>query len=155
MTQLPLETWIALLNTYLTDAEQAIRNNDAEARKTVRAKLHAYIRSTPLKYEFLDDIVRDALHDLNEFDLNLAASNIKKAAGELEKQRAIITLAAKEANAGAKKIQLEHLVEKLDQAKEIIEKMEGATEILNDEDKNFMEKVKALKDKINGFKEMI
>ncbi|MCB0374470.1 MAG: hypothetical protein KDD04_00970, partial [Sinomicrobium sp.] len=151
----PLETWIELLNKYLTDAEQAIINNDAEARKTVREKFHAFIRSTPQKYEFLDDIVRDALQDLNAFDLNLAAGNIKKAAAELRRQRAIIALATKEANEGAKNIQLEHLVEKLDHARDIIEKIEGTAGIMNDDEKDFMEKVKALKNKIDDFKEMM
>ncbi len=155
MPQIPLEIWIQLLNKYLIAAEQAIENDDVEARKELRGKLHAFIRRTPQKYEFLDDIVRDVLQDINEFDLNLATRNIKKATRELEKQRAIIALATKEANEGAKKIQLEHLVEKLDQTKDIIEKMEGTVDILSDEDTSFMEKVKDLKTKIDDFKNLM
>ena len=155
MSQIPLETWIELLDKYLTDAAQAIRNNDTEGRKAVRAKFHAFIRSTPQKYEFLDDIVRDALQDLNEFELDFAVENIKKTARELEKQRAIIALATEEAHEGTKKIQLGHLIEKLGHAREAIEKLECATEILNSEDKDFIEKVKALKDKIDDFKDMV
>lgn len=155
MSQTPLETWIELLNNYLTGAEQAIENNNFEKRKEIRAKFHAFIRETPQKYEFLDDIVRDALHDLNEFDLNVAVKNIKKTKAALEKQRVIIAIATKEAHKGAKKIQIEHLAEKLDHAKNIIEKLQGTSDTLADEDAGFMEKIEALKSKINDFKELM
>lgn len=155
MDQIPLENWVELLNKYLLEAEQAIENNNAEKRKEIRAKFHAFIRKTPQKYEFLDDIVRDALQHLNEFDLNTAIRNIKKTTAALEQQRAIIAIATKEANKGAKEIQLEHLAEKLEDTKNIIEKIQGASQMLADKDIGFMEKIEDLKNKINDFKDTI
>jgi hypothetical protein len=150
---IPLEAWIQLLNKFLTDAEKSVQSGTASDRDTVRTKLFGFIKSTPPQYEFLDDIARDALKNLNNASLDMAANNIRNVANELEKQRLIIGLATKEAQASASEIKLEQLAKNIEQATAALENLKEINAILNDDDKAFDDKVKDVQAKLKELKD--
>jgi hypothetical protein len=148
MPQILLEAWITLLDQYLQQAETAVRSGNANSRQVIRKKFHGFIKSTPHRYEFLDDIARNALQDLNDANLALATENIERAVLDLQKQRAIILVAIEEAQQSSKDIKLEHLIERIDQTSEALENLKVINEILKDDDTTFTDKVKEIQQKL-------
>lgn len=149
---IPLEAWIKLLSKFLTDAENSVESGTATDRDAIRTKLIGFIKSTPPQYEFLDDIARDALKNLNNASLDMATNNIRHAANELEKQRLIISLATREAQASASEIKLEQLTKNIEQATAALENLKEINTILNDDDTAFDEKVKDVQKKLKDLK---
>ena len=153
MGRYTLEELINKLNGYLKKAEQTIVDNDVDTRNEIRNELHIYIRATPQKYKFLDYIARDAIRELNEFDLNMATNNIVKIARQLKKQRAIIVLATKKAEDAAEEIQLENLINAINDTTEKLEKFEETAKILDDKETNFSDKISALQKLLTKFQD--
>lgn len=151
---IPLEAWIKLLEKYLLQAEKSVESGSAEDRQTVRAKILAFIKSTPPQYEFLDDIARNAIHNLNNASLEIASNGVKNAANELEKQRLIISIATNEAQKDATEIKLAQLTEKIDQTTKALENLKDVNAILNDDDKIFSQKIKDIQSKLKDLKEL-
>ncbi len=147
MAQISLEAWMKLLDQYLQEAELAVLNGDASDRQKIRKKMHLFIRSTPHRYEFLDDIVRQAIIDLNDASLTLSTENIRKAAIELSKQRNIIAVVVMEASQNPSETKMEDLAEKINQTAEVLEKLKEVNEILK-EDSEFSEKIAEIIEKL-------
>jgi hypothetical protein len=145
---IPLEAWIALLDKFLAEAEISVTVGNAENRETVRTKLLGFIKSTPPQYEFLDEIARDGLKNLNDASLEIATTNIRMAANNLEKQRIIVSIATTEAQKGASAIKLEQLAANIETATKALENLKDMNAILNDDDTGFTEKIKEIQEKL-------
>lgn len=152
MGQYSLENWVNLLYEYITKADLTIENNDVNAREKIRNNLLHFISDTPQKYEFLDDIARKVIKELNDYDLNLAIGDISNITENLKKQRAIINLATDKAKEFSQEIQLEKLINIIDDTADKLDSIKETSEILSNKEKSFEDKISTLKNLIEDFK---
>lgn len=146
-----IQEWTDLLGGYIGAATKAIKDDDFDARVDARDQLILFIKKSPQKVEYLDDIARQALSDLSEFDLQKALADISKTAETLSRASKLIKKITEEANKSVGKIKLENVIEKINEAKNAMEVLRDLGADLTDEDKALLDKIKTLK---NAFDEL-
>jgi len=140
-----IQEWTDLLKGFIADATKAIKNEDLDARIDARDKLILFIKKSPQKVEYLDEIARQALNDMSEFEMEKALARISKTADTLNKANKLIKNITEEANKSASKIKLENIIEKINQVKDAMELIKELGDDLSDTDKDLLEKIKNLK----------
>ncbi len=140
-----IQEWTDLLKGFIADATKAIKNEDFEARIDARDELILFIKKSPQKVEYLDEIARQALNDMSEFEMEKALASISKTADTLTKANKLIKNITEEANKSASKIKLENIIEKIKQVKDAMELIKELGDDLSDTDKDLLEKIKILK----------
>lgn len=146
-----IKEWTDLLSKFIEETKKAIEEDDFDKRKSARDHLISFIKQSPQKVEYLDDIARQALNDLSEFEVEKALADIAKTAEDLKKAANMIDHITDEANKSASKIKIETILEKIQQVKNAMELLEELEEDLTDEDKELIEKIKALKETLDNF----
>lgn len=148
-----IKEWTDLLSVFIEESKKAIEEDDFDKRKNARDHLIGFIKQSPQKVEYLDDIARQALNDLSEFEVEKALEDIAKTAEDLKKAARMIDHITDEANKSASKIKIETILEKIQQAKNAMELLEDLKDDLTDADKELIEKIKALKETLENFEE--
>jgi len=146
-----IQEWTDLLSKFIEEAKQAIEEDNFEKRKRAKGLLMRFIKQSPQKVEYLDDIARQALNSLSEFEIEKALADIAKTAEDLKKATMMINQITEEANKSASRIKLDIILEKIQQARNSIEILEELKDDLTDSDKELIEKIKALKETFDKF----
>jgi hypothetical protein len=146
-----IKEWTDLLSKFIEEAKQAIVEDNFEKRKRAKDLLMRFIKQSPQKVEYLDDIARQALNSLSEFEIEKALADIAKTVDDLKKATAMINQITEEANKSASRIKLDIILEKIQQARNSIEILEELKDDLTDSDKELIEKIKALKETFDKF----
>lgn len=148
-----IEDWAGMLKELLSKAKKAIEANNSNERLTTQKLLLEYIKKSPSKCNFLDDIAGKAGNDLFISETNESLKQIATRNEELNKAINLIKGVTNDANKQAKHIQFENVVEILDKAKVAIEafnKLEGTL----DSDASLLEKLKVIGNLIKSFMDL-
>lgn len=146
-----IKEWTDLLSKFIEEAKKAVEEDNFNKRKNARDHLIGFIKQSPQKVEYLDDIARQALNNLSEFEVDKALADIAKTAEELKKTATMIDQITDEANKSASRIKLETILEKIQQAKNAMELLDEIEEDLTDGDRELIEKIKSLRETLERF----
>jgi hypothetical protein len=144
-----LADWTAALQSILDEAKTAIQSNDQGKKLELQDQLRAYIKRSPEKCEFLDNIAHKAIDDLFISVVGSALSAIDARNAELKKATAVVADVTHEAENDAKSIQFKTAIEVLTKAKAAVEKLKALEQQLAQPDQNLLDKIKALTDAIS------
>jgi hypothetical protein len=148
-----IKEWTDLLTKFIVQTKEAIEQDDFAKRQSARDNLINFIKASPQKVEYLDDIAREALNDLSEFEVEKALADITKTSEALKKAAKLVDSITEEANKSASRIKLETILEKIEQAKDAMELLNDLEDDLTDEDKDLLEKIKSLKETLDNLEE--
>jgi hypothetical protein len=143
-----IQEWAEVLKTLLADAKNAIADNDLDAKLSAQQQLLEFIKESPQRCSFLDDIANKAAHDLFLDTVAACLQGIASRNAELQQATKIISGVTDEANSDAKTLLLTDVKSGLDKITAGLTKLQTAAT----GDKNLLDRIKGVQDAIAAFK---
>jgi len=127
-TMLTTQEWADALKEIIADADKAAHAGNPSDLSSTMAKLREYIKNSPPKCEFLDDIAHGLLADLLVADMDATIEAIANRTADLDKQIAVINSVAGGAKKSAAQLRLEPVINQLEKAKDALETLKKEIE---------------------------
>ena len=139
---------IGALNKLLIEAKEALDNDDQDAKLATQEQLIEFIKESPQRCNFLDNIANKAAHDLFLDTVEASIQAIASRNAELQQATRIISGVTEEANSDAKTLLLTDIKSNLDKITAGLTKLQAAAT----GDKNLLDRIKGVQDAITEFK---
>lgn len=143
-----IQDWTGALHNLLADAKKSLDDDDQGAKLSTQQQLIEFIKQSPQRYDFLDDIASKAAHDLFLDTVDASIQAIASRNAELQQATKIISGVTKEANSDAKTLLLTDVKSNLDKIAVGFTKLQAAAA----GDKNLLDRIKGVQDAIAEFK---
>lgn len=143
-----IQEWADALKALLADAKNTIADNDQGAKLDTQQQLFEFIKASPQRCNFLDDIANKAAHDLFLDTVTACLQGIASRNAELQQATKIISGVTNEANSDAKTLLLTDVKSSLDKITAGLTKLQTAAA----GDKYLLDRIKGFQDAIAAFK---
>lgn len=143
-----IQDWANVLNGLLADAKKAIGANDLDAKLNAQEQLLAFIKESPQRCNFLDDIANKAAHDLFLDTVDACLQAIASRNAELQQATKIINGVTAEAKSDTKSLLMTDITSSLDKITAGLGKLQAVA----NGDQNILGKIKGIQDAIAAFK---
>lgn len=143
-----IQEWADVLKDLLSGAKIAIADNDLDAKLGKQQQLLEFIKNSPQRCSFLDDIANKAAHDLFLDTVAACLQAIASRNAELQQATKIISGVTDEANSDAKTLLLTDVTSSLDKVVAGLTKLQAAAT----GDNNLLDRIKGVQDAITVFK---
>ena len=145
-----IQDWTDALNKILSNAKKALDDNDQDAKLDTQEQLIEFIKESPQRCDFLDNIASKAAHDLFLDTVQASIQAIASRNAELQQATKIISGVTEEANSDAKTLLLTDVKSSLDKVTAGLTKLQAAAT----GDKNLLDRIKGVQDAITEFKKV-
>lgn len=143
-----IQEWADVLKDLLASAKDAIDTNNLDAKLSAQDQLLEFIKESPQRCNFLDDIANKAAHDLFLDTVGACLQGIASRNAELQQATKIISSVTVEANSDSKTLLFTDIKSSLDKIAVGLTKLQTAA----NGDQNLLDRIKGVQDAIAAFK---
>lgn len=144
--------WAESLKKIMVSASSAVETSNHADISALQELLRTYIKRSPAKVQFLDEIAAGLLDDLMSVDFDESIKSIKNRNAELQQQIDVIKGVTADAKADAAALRLEPVIDQINKAKVALEKLKHDFEQSNDTNNGWYTKADTA---LTGIKEFL